>query len=134
MNATESRQPRSWPSLVIRVRLLGCWAAMLRRHTLDLPPMPVSTMTFYAGWDEHNALLESALSELNARQLSLQAAPHLWSIRMLANHIVAARAWWFGAWMGEGDGQLAQLREYDEGVESDQRDAATIVGALHKTR
>jgi uncharacterized damage-inducible protein DinB len=95
--------------------------------------MPIATMSFYAGWAEHNALLERALSGLDADQLSLQAAPHLWSIRMLANHIVAARAWWFGAWMGEGDGQLADLKDYDEGVESELRDAATIVGALQKT-
>ena len=90
-------------------------------------------LTFYTGWDRYNDLLERAISGLDAHQLSLRAAPHLGSVRMLANHIVAVRAWWFQSWMGEGGTQLAEFVDYDEGQEADRRAAPAIVSALRTT-
>jgi uncharacterized damage-inducible protein DinB len=90
-------------------------------------------MTFYGGWDQHNALLERAVSGLDSDQLSLRAADHLWSIRTLANHIVGVRAWWFNSWMAEGGTELAQFVDYDEDAEAETRDAETIAGALRST-
>jgi uncharacterized damage-inducible protein DinB len=95
--------------------------------------MPSPLSTFYAGWDQYNKLLEQAISGLDANQLSLQAAPHLWSIRTLAGHVVAARAWWFHSWMGEGGEELARLVDFDEGVEAENREAPVISGALHSS-
>jgi uncharacterized damage-inducible protein DinB len=92
---------------------------------------PIST--FYSGWEEYNQMIERALAGLDAQQLSLQAAPQLWSIRMLASHIVGARAWWFASWMGEGGTQLAQLEDFDEGPESEIRSGAAIVAALRSS-
>ena len=93
------------------------------------PPL----LTFYTGWDRYNDLLERAISVLDERQLSIQAAPHLWSVRMLANHIVAVRAWWFRSWMGEGGAQLAEFVDHDEGQDSFSRAAPEIVAALRTT-
>jgi uncharacterized damage-inducible protein DinB len=92
---------------------------------------PIST--FYAGWEHYNQLIERAVSNLDAPQLSLQAAPHLRSIRTIANHIVGARASWFNIWMGEGGTQLARFTSYNEGSESETRAAAQIVEALGLT-
>src|SRR5215472_5334056 len=63
----------------------------------------------HSGWAQYNELLENALAPLDAEQLSLRAAPGLWPIRTIANHIVAARAWWFNSWMGEGGPTVADL-------------------------
>jgi uncharacterized damage-inducible protein DinB len=95
--------------------------------------MSSTLSTFYKGWDQYNESLEHAVSALDTHQLSLQAASHLWSVRTLANHIVAVRAWWFQSWMGEGGTQLAQFVDYDEGDESQRHEAPEIVGALRST-
>jgi uncharacterized damage-inducible protein DinB len=89
---------------------------------------PIST--YYQGWGVYNGLLERALTGLDAEQLSLRAAPGLWSIRRLANHIVAARAWWFHDWMGEGGETLAELVNYDDEEGADEREGAAVVQAL----
>jgi uncharacterized damage-inducible protein DinB len=95
--------------------------------------MPLPLITFFAGWDNDNELLARAIAPLDEHQLSLSAADNLWSIRMLASHIVAVRSWWFNAWMGEGGEELARFADYDEGDESAHRDAASIVEALHRS-
>jgi uncharacterized damage-inducible protein DinB len=95
--------------------------------------MPVPLLTFFAGWNNHNGLLERALTPLDDEQLSLRAADGLWSVRMLASHIVAVRSWWFNGWMGEGGEELARFVDFDEGDESAHREAASIVDALHRT-
>ena len=87
----------------------------------------------YRGWGEFNDRLERMIAPLDADQLSLQAAPELWSVRILASHIVGARAWWFNWWMEEGGTELADLLDYDEGEESKTRDALAIVGQLRCT-
>jgi uncharacterized damage-inducible protein DinB len=92
--------------------------------------MAAPLSTHHSGWAEYNDLLEHAIGRLGAEQLSLRAAPDLWSVRTLANHVVATRAWWFHSWMGEGDGAFGALADYDEDVGSDTRGAAEIVAAL----
>jgi uncharacterized damage-inducible protein DinB len=89
---------------------------------------------FFAGWEEHNALLVKTLAPLTDEQLSWTPRDGLWSIRVLACHIVAGRAWWFKAWMGEGDEELQRLITIDdEEIENPTRDANTICVALDKS-
>ena len=57
---------------------------------------------FYAGWDVYQQRLVAAIAPLTAEQLALRTTPRHWSIGMYATHIVANRAWWFQARMGEG--------------------------------
>ncbi len=95
--------------------------------------MSAPIATFYNGWDRHNDLLARALEGLDAQQLSLQAAPHLWSVRTLASHIVAVRARWFHSWMGEGGSQLAEFVDFDAGAASEKHEAAAIARALRST-
>ncbi len=100
-------------------------------HTVgELEP---SVAAYYTGWGNYNRLLVGAVAPLDDAQLRLQAAPHLWSVRMLVNHIVGARAWWFHAWMGEGGPEFDAMEDFDEGEESERRTAAEIVEALEAT-
>jgi uncharacterized damage-inducible protein DinB len=87
----------------------------------------------HSGWAQYNDLLEHAIAPLDAEQLSLRAAPGLWSVRTIANHIVAARAWWFNSWMGEGSRTLAELVDFDESEGAETREAAAIVDALRRS-
>ncbi len=88
----------------------------------------------YNGWDKYCQLLEEAIAPLTADELSWQAAPNLWSIRMLASHMVAARGWWFNSWLGQGAEELANYADYDEGAESQTRGTGTVLAALRRTR
>jgi uncharacterized damage-inducible protein DinB len=92
-----------------------------------------SIAMYYSGWENYQRLLAGAVAPLDAEQLDLRAAPHLWSIRMLASHIVGARAWWFHSWMGEGGPEIDRLTEYDDLDDLATRPASEIVAALEQT-
>ena len=95
--------------------------------------MPASLMDLYSGWEYHNALVEKMVATLDADQLSWRPAEHMWSVRTLANHIVAVRGWWFGAWMGEGGQELARFVDFDEEEGCETRGADEIVSGLRET-
>lgn len=87
-----------------------------------------------AGWHDHNALMVRTLAPLGDEELSWSAGEGLWSIRVLACHIVAARAWWFHSWMGEGDDELGRLISLDdEQIEKPAIAADAICAALNKS-
>ena len=92
--------------------------------------MPPHVIDFFSGWENHNALLVRALSPLQEDQLSWTPAPNLWSVQRLANHIVAARAWWFAGWMGEDTENLTPLIDFDDQPDADAHEASTICDAL----
>jgi uncharacterized damage-inducible protein DinB len=85
---------------------------------------------FYRGWDVYQGLLIGAIAPLDQAQLDLAPAPHLWSVRMIACHIVAARAWWFHSWMGEGSSEFGRMTNWDEDEALATRPAAEIVRGL----
>ena len=96
--------------------------------------MPVRLIDLFSGWEKHNALLIKMLSPLGDEELSLSAGSGLWPVRVLACHIVSARAWWFNAWMNEGDEELKGLITIDdEEIEKPTRDAPAICAALEKS-
>ena len=70
---------------------------------------------------------------MDADQLSLRAAEHLWSIRVLALHIVAVRASWFHRWMREGGPELARFLDIDDRPEAETLGAGEITAALRGT-
>lgn len=88
--------------------------------------------TFYQGWEVYQQHLVTAITPLTSEQLALRPAPHLWSIGMLATHIIGARVGWFHFWMHEGNADLAALGAWDE---DDQplRSAAELAAALEAT-
>ncbi len=90
---------------------------------------------FFAGWEDHNSLLVSRIRPLTQEQLDWKPAGDrdLWSLRMLACHIVAARAWWWNAWMGEGGEELGRLITMDDDSEVERPDARAICSALDKS-
>ncbi len=96
----------------------------MTEHILPLTP-------FYKGWDGYQQHLVHALAPLSPEQLALRAAPHLWSVGMIATHIVATRVGWFHSWMGEGNENLAPLAIWDE--QEVIRTPAELVTGLEET-
>ena len=97
----------------------------------------LSLLPFYAGWGRYNQHLVAAITPLTREQLALCITPQHWSIGMYATHIVADRAWWFHARMGEGGDDLTSLELWALGVcEADVdpcHTAAGLVAGLEKT-
>jgi hypothetical protein len=75
---------------------------IMTEHQLSLLP-------FYTGWGRYTQHLVAAIAPLTAEQLALRTTPQHWSIGMYVTHIVANRAWWFHARMGEGSDDLTSL-------------------------
>ena len=102
----------------------------MTEHQLSLLPC-------YAGWGIYQQRLVAAIAPLTAQQLALRLTPQNWSIGMYATHIVADRAWWFHARMGEGSADLTALELWALGVcEADVdplHSAAELVAGLEKT-
>ncbi len=97
----------------------------------------LSLLPFYAGWGRYTQRLVAAIAPLTGEQLALRTTPHHWSIGMYATHIVANRAWWFHARMGEGSDDLTSLELWALAVcEADVdpcHPAAELVAGLEKT-
>jgi uncharacterized damage-inducible protein DinB len=96
-----------------------------------------SLLPFYAGWGRYQQRLVAAIAPLTVEQLALRTTPQHWSIGMYATHIVADRAWWFHARMGEGSQDLTSLELWALGVCEADIDpchpAAELVAGLEKT-
>ena len=97
----------------------------------------LSLLPFYAGWGIYQQRLVAAIAHLTREQLALRTTPQHWSIGMYATHIVANRAWWFHARMGEGGDDLTPLELWALGVCEGDVDpfhpAAELVAGLEKT-
>jgi uncharacterized damage-inducible protein DinB len=97
-----------------------------------LPLLP-----FYAGWGTYQQRLVAAIAPLSAEQLALRLTPDHWSIGMYVTHIVANRAWFFHARMGEGGDELTALELWALGVCEAGVDplhsAAELVAGLEQT-
>ena len=98
---------------------------------------PLSLLPFYAGWGIYQQHLLAAITPLTAEQLALRLTPQHWSIGMYVTHIVANRAWWFHARMGEGSDDLTALELWALGVCEAGVDplhsTAELVAGLEKT-
>jgi uncharacterized damage-inducible protein DinB len=88
--------------------------------------------TFYKGWDDYQEHLIKAIAPLSLDQLSLQAAPQLRSIGVIAAHIISARVWWFHHMMGEGSADIAPMVSWDDDGASS-RTATELVSGLEST-
>ena len=85
------------------------------------------------GYEAHQRRLVKMIAPLDQAQLDLAAAPHLWSVRTLACHIIAARAWWMHSWMGEGSSEFGQMTDWDEDEALATRTAAEVVRGLEES-
>ena len=97
----------------------------------------VSLLPFYAGWGVYNERLVAVIAPLTQEQLALRTTPEHWSIGMYVTHIVANRAWWFHARMGEGSDEITPLELWALGVAEADVDpghtAAVLVAGLEQT-
>ena len=85
---------------------------------------------FIRGYEVHQGRLVKMIAPLDPAQLDLAAAPHLWPVRTLSCHIIAARAWWMHSWMGEGSEEFGRMVIWDEDESLATRPAAEIVRGL----
>lgn len=85
------------------------------------------------GYEAHQRRLVKMITPLDQAQLDLAAAPHLWSVRTLACHIISARAWWMHSWMGEGSAAFGRMTEWDEDEALATRPASEIVRGLEES-
>ncbi|HEY8602071.1 MAG TPA: hypothetical protein VIL85_26840 [Thermomicrobiales bacterium] len=96
-----------------------------------------SLLPFYAGWGRYQWHLVAAIAPLTVDQLALRTTPRHWTIGMYATHIVANRAWWLHARMGEGGDELTPYELWTLGVcEADVdpgHTAAELVTGLEQT-
>jgi len=97
----------------------------------------LSLLPFYTGWGIYQQRLVAAIAPLTEEQLALRLTPNHWSIGMYTTHIVANRAWWFHARMGEGENDLTPLDLWALGVCEGGVDpchpATELVAGLEKT-
>ena len=76
---------------------------------------PLPLITFYKGWETYQHSLVETIAPLSSEHLALPASSHHWTIRMVIQHMVANRFWWFQVWMGEGSPDLAPIAHWDPG-------------------
>jgi uncharacterized damage-inducible protein DinB len=69
---------------------------------------------FYEGWKEYMDAVRDALEPLTAEELGLQAAAAERTVGQMAQHIVAARVFWFHDFLGEGGDEIAVYSTSDE--------------------
>ncbi|MDX1689060.1 MAG: DinB family protein [Candidatus Promineifilaceae bacterium] len=90
------------------------------------------TRAIFEGWHDYQQLLIEAIAPLQEDDLERRAASHLRSVGENAQHIIAARAYWFHRLMGEGGEQFASLATWDDqGAPS--RSAEELVKGLEQT-
>lgn len=93
---------------------------------------PSTLAPFYKGWGGYQQLLSNAIAPLSDAQLELRPGGGLRSVRMIALHIVGARARWLHYVLHEGDDDLVALGNWDRPGEP-ARTAAEIVSGLEST-
>ena len=95
----------------------------------------LSLATFYKGWTSFQQNMVAMIAPLSREQLALPAAPHHWTIGMIAQHIVGNRVWWFQQWMGEGRSELAPIAHWDpaDDAETPTLEAPELVAGLEST-
>lgn len=86
----------------------------------------------YQGWGSYQRDLLSAVAPLTPEQWALPVAPTHWPIERAVQHLVANRAWWFHAWMGEGESDVTDLARWDDEGQP-QRSPADLVAGLETT-
>lgn len=95
-----------------------------------------SLVPVYKSWEGYQQHLKSMIEPLSAEQLTLRVAPHLRSVNMLANHIIAVRMRWFHGLMGQGGDEADTIASWDRGElrgELQIRSAAELVNGLNTT-
>lgn len=92
----------------------------------------ISLARFYAGWDIHNRRLIKALAPLTPEQLLLRSAPHMWTVSVLAAHIIGCRVFWFHDIMREGTQEVEPFTALDD-VDKSERTRERLLAGLTAT-
>ncbi len=89
--------------------------------------------TIYDNWKLYQDSLNQAIAPLTAEQLTLRAAPHLWPVGKLVEHMVGARVGWFIERLGEDGAAVQSLKHWDKEDEVLPLTAAELVAGLDLT-
>lgn len=92
-------------------------------------PTGTTLEAFYAGWEEYQRLLITALTPLTPEQLQLQAGDSLRTIDVIARHIIGARGRWMHLILEEISDEFEAMRRWDT-PDAPTRSAAELVAAL----
>src|SRR5262249_52568293 len=84
-----------------------------RRRGVAPMTSPLPLTTFFKGWEAYQRRLVTTVAALTPEQLTLRAAPNVFSVGKLARHIIATRVGWFHLLMGEGSPDLAPMWHWD---------------------
>jgi uncharacterized damage-inducible protein DinB len=87
---------------------------------------------FTENWKLYQDLLTTAIAPLTADQLRLLPSPTHRPLWVNVAHIIAARAYWFGGILGEGDDAFRAMRTWDDDG-SPERTAADLIAGLDAT-
>src|SRR5262249_25876765 len=93
---------------------------------------PPPLITFFKGWEVYQQRLATTVAALTPEQLTLRAAPNVFSIGKLARHITAVRVGWFHLWRGEGAPNLVPMWHWD-GPEHPECSPAELADGLEAT-
>ena len=93
------------------------------RSTLDV---------IYENWGGYNGRLQTCIAPLTNEQLGLQAAPHMWPLGQILQHIVSVRAGWFMYTLQDPDDLMDRYTFWGQ-RESPERSPAELVQGLTDT-
>ena len=65
-------------------------------------------------WQDFQGRLVEVARRLDDEHLKLRSSAEMWDVGTLFAHIIAARAWWWNSWMGEGSDVLRGMERWDD--------------------
>lgn len=95
-------------------------------------PTPSTLEVIYENWRGYQQKLRDCIAPLTEAQLVLQAAPHLWPLGQIVQHIVSVRAGWFSGTLQEPDAAMTAYMEWGQRA-SPARSAAELARGLDGT-
>lgn len=93
------------------------------RSTLDV---------IYENWHRYNGKVQKCITPLTNEQLLLRAAPRMWSLGQIVQHIISVRAGWFCGTLQDADDAMNEYMLWGQ-QESSDRTALELVQGLNHT-
>src|SRR5688572_4387559 len=105
---------------------------LLVRKESEMDQTKSTLDVMYENWRDWNGKLRKAIAPLTDEQLTLQAAPHMWPLSQIVQHIISVRAGWFCGTLQDEDSAMSEYMEWGQ-RESPSRTAAELARGLDET-
>lgn len=86
----------------------------------------------YDNWRGYNKKLQDCIAPLMNEHLSLQAAPGMWPLGQIVQHIVSVRAGWFSGTLQDADKNMREYMDWGQ-WDSPERSPTELVSGLEDT-